>query len=85
MGPKLRKIYNVVGGIVSVVLGIWSLRRAVEPTSTFGPWTHQQFGYALVTFGRSCHRCSFGWTGSGCALIFRQAIQKEKSLSIRMI
>jgi hypothetical protein len=46
----LRKWCNTIAGAVGFVLGVWSLKRAVEPTSIFGPWTHQQLGYALISF-----------------------------------
>jgi hypothetical protein len=46
----IRLFYNMVGVLISVVLGYWSLRKALNSSSTFGPWTHEQLGQLLIGF-----------------------------------
>lgn len=47
---RFRKIYNFIGGALSVVFALWSLRQALDPSSTFGPWTHDELGKVLIAF-----------------------------------
>ena len=46
----VRAVFNWVGGVLSVLLAIWSLRKGLEPSSTFGPWNHEELGRVLIGF-----------------------------------
>jgi len=46
----MRTFYNVVGGVLGILLAVWSLDKALSPSSTFGPWTHEELGQHLIGF-----------------------------------
>lgn len=56
----MRAVYNWIGGVVGICFAIWSLRQALDQSSTFGPlsyesftlgpWTHDQLGMFLIGF-----------------------------------
>jgi hypothetical protein len=45
-----RKLVNLIAGVLSIGLAYWSLRRALDPSSTFGAWTHDGLGKFLIGF-----------------------------------
>jgi hypothetical protein len=46
----MRSLYNWIGGVLGGLFAIWSLSHALDPSSTFGPWTHEEFGRLLIGF-----------------------------------
>jgi hypothetical protein len=45
-----RAFCNWIAGALGVPFAIWSPFQAINPSSTFGPWTHEELGRYLIGF-----------------------------------